>query len=104
MFRTIAQLIKWSSIPALLVASMFSYLTGSYGPLVSMAVCLGAMVFIQRAVWSREYLWALGLVAIVAAFSPLILAVKIFLLMGIVCVGACLASFVVLHPQPVEIL
>jgi uncharacterized membrane protein YdcZ (DUF606 family) len=104
MSETIAQLAKWCTIPVLLTASMFSYFTARYEPLVDMAICLGAMIFIQRAVWSREYVWAGGLLAIVVVFSPIALTGKIFLLMAITGLGCCVSLFGALRPHPVEAL
>ena len=77
------KIIKWASLPVLLVASLFSRYAGNYELLVDVAICLGAVVFVQRAIHSREYFWAAGLVGIAIVFSPVALAVKIFLLMGV---------------------
>jgi len=102
MSKTIAQLAKWCTIPVLVFASMFSYFAETYKPLVDGAVCLGDMMLIQRAVWSKEYLWAAGLVTIVVSFSPLLLAVKLFLLASITCVGTCVAFLGLVGPHAVE--
>jgi hypothetical protein len=102
MSKTIAQLAKWCTIPVLVIASMFSYFAGRYEPLVASVVCLGAIILIQRAVWSREYSWAAGLVAVVVSFSPLPLTVKIFLLMSIACVGTWVAFLGTVRPHAVE--
>jgi hypothetical protein len=88
MLHTVTEIIKWASIPVLLTASLFSFCAASYEPLVNAVICLGAIIFVQRAVWLKQYFWAGGLVAIVVAFSPLSLVVKIFLLMGFACIGA----------------
>jgi hypothetical protein len=101
MSNKIAQLAKWCSIPMLLIASMFSYFAASYEPLIAGVVCLGAIILIQRAVWSKQYHWGGSLVAIVVVFSPLLLTAKIFLLMGIVCVGSFVAFLRALRPQTV---
>src|SRR5437763_15888957 len=90
MSQTLLQIIKWCTIPVLVVTAMFSYFAGRYEPLVDILACLGAMIFIQRAVWRTEYLWAGGLVAIVAAFSPFPLAERLFLVLDIICVVCCL--------------
>jgi hypothetical protein len=104
MLQMIMKTIKWISIPALLVASMFSRYAASYEHLVDFAICLGAIVFLYRAVWMREYFWGAGFVAIAVVFSPLSLAVKIFLLMGFTCIAAFAALLAVLRPQPVAAL
>ena len=103
MSQTLLQIIKWCTIPVLVVTAMFSYFAGRYEPLVDILACLGAMIFIQRAVWRKEYLWAGGLVAIVAAFSPFPLAEKLFLVMAIICVESCVLLAGALRRRPVEI-
>jgi hypothetical protein len=89
----LTKVVKWVSIPALLVASMFSFVAAGYEPLLNGVICMGAIIGVQRAVWAREYLWGGGCVAIVVAFSPLVLVVKIFLLMGLTCVAAVITLF-----------
>ena len=81
MFQMTTKIVKWVSLPALLIASMFSRSAASYELPVDVMICLGAIIFMQRAVQLREYFWAAGLVAIAVVFSPLLLVVKIFLLM-----------------------
>lgn len=102
MSKTIEQLAKWCTIPVLLIASMFSYFAARYEPLVDSLVCLGVIILIQRAAWSKEYLWAAGLVTIVVSFTPLPLAVKIFLLMSITSVGTFVATLGAVRPHAVE--
>jgi len=102
MSKTIAQLAKWCTIPVLVIASMFSYFAARYEPLVDSVVCLGVIVLIQRAVWSKEYLWAAGLATIVVSFSPLPLTVKIFLLMSITGAATCVATLGAVRPHAVE--
>ena len=99
MFQAITIAVKWAAIPVLVVASMFSYFAAGYELLVDIVVCLGAITLLQRAVWLKEYLWAAALSAIVVVFSPLFLAVKILLLMGITCCGIFLAFVVALRRQ-----
>jgi len=99
MSKTIPQLAMWCTIPMLVIASMFSYFAAPYEPLLDGAVCLGAIILIQRAVCSKDYLWAAGLVTIVVSFSPLPLTVKIFLLMSITCVGTCVAFVGAVRPH-----
>jgi hypothetical protein len=82
-------IIQWSTMLALLLASRFACCTGRYEPLLDFAVLVGAIFFIRRAVHSRQYFWAAGFVAIGLAFTPLALVIKIFLLVAF----ACLATF-----------
>jgi len=92
--------IKWISIPALLVVALFSYLTAGYEFLLDFAVCLGAVFFIQKAIGLKQYFWAAGFVGIALVFSPLTLVLRIFLLMGWVSVTIFAALFAAFRPQP----
>ena len=103
MFQTVTRIIKWISIPVLLLAAMFSCLAASYEPLIDFVICLGAILFVHRAVWLKEYCWAAGFVAIVVVFSPLFLAVKLFLLMGFTCIAALIALFAAFRSQPLPV-
>jgi hypothetical protein len=102
MLRTVTKIVKWLSIPVLLVASLFVVCAARYEPWVDLAICLGAMVFVQRAIRLREYFWAAGFLAIGVMFTPLPLVVKIFLLMGFTCVAsfACLLAAFRRQPAP----
>jgi len=96
MLLIILKLIKWSSLPALLVASPFSQYAASNEFLLDIVISLGAIASVLWAVRSREYFWAAGFVGIAVIFSPLLLVVKIFLLMGFACAvtsATLLASF-----------
>jgi hypothetical protein len=55
----------------------------------------------QRAIRVREYFWAAGFLAIMVVFTPLSLAVKIFVLMGFTCVAVFAALLAAFRPQPV---
>jgi hypothetical protein len=86
MFQTVTKIAKWVSIPVLLIASLFACCASSYEPLVDVAICLGAVIFIQRAIRLQENFWATGFLAIAVVFTPLSLIVKIFLLLGFACI------------------
>jgi hypothetical protein len=101
MFRAVLKIVKWGSIPVLLIASLFAVCAASYEPAVDLAICLGAIVFMQRAIRVREYYWAAGFLAIMVVFTPLSLAVKIFVLMGFTCVAVFAALLAAFRPQPV---
>ena len=103
MFQTVLRIIKWVSIPVLLLAAMFSCLAASYEPLMDFVICLGAILVVHRAVWLREYFWAAGFVAVVVVFSPLFLAVKIFLLMGFTCIAALITLVAAFRRQPLPV-
>jgi len=100
MFQTITKIVKRVSIPVLLIASIFSRYAASYELLVDFAICLGAFILVQQAVRSKEYFWAAGFVTIAVVFSPLSLAVKIFLLMGLTCVATFVSLLAAFRTQP----
>lgn len=85
MFQTFTKIVKWVSIPVLLMASLFACCASSYELPVDVAVGLGAVIFIQRAIRSQEYFWATGFLAIAVVFTPLSLVVKIFFLLAFAC-------------------
>lgn len=100
MFQTVTKIIKWLSIPVLLIASLFACCAASYEPLVDVAICLGAIIFIQRAIRSQEYFWATGCLAIAVVFTPLSLMVKIFLLLGFACLVTLANLLAAFRTQP----
>jgi hypothetical protein len=104
MFDRIAKVIKWVSIPALLMAAPFALAAASYEPLVDLAICVGAAFFLQRAVRLEEYFWGAGFVAILVVFSPFLLVTKIFLLMGCTSIAALLSLLAAFRARPVEAL
>lgn len=75
--------IKWTCVPVLLAASLFACCAARYEPFLDLIVCLGATVFIQRAVRARQYVWAAGVAAVAIAFTPLSLILKAFLLIAL---------------------
>jgi hypothetical protein len=99
----IAKIVKWVSIPAILIASILPRYAASYELTVDLAICLGATILVQRAVWLKEYFWAAGFVSIAIVFSPLLLVTKIFLLMGLTCMAAFLALLAAFRRQPLPV-
>ena len=89
----VTKIIKWVSLPVLLTGSMFSRFAASYEFLLNVVICLGATIIVQRAVREKEYLWAAAFVAIAVVFSPFVLALKVFLLMGFTCIASSVALF-----------
>jgi len=104
MLQMVTKLIKWSSIPVLLIASMFSGVAAGYQLPADFLICLGAVILVQRAVRLRQYFWAAGFVAIVVVFSPYPLTIKIFLLMGLTCIAALGTLLAAFRTQPVAAL
>jgi hypothetical protein len=100
MFQMVTKIIKWVSLPVLLIVSIFSRSAASYELLVDLVICLGAVIFVQRAVRLKEYFWATGFVAIAVVFSPLLLVVKIFLLMGCTCIATFVTLLAAFRTQP----
>lgn len=104
MFQKIMKVFKWTAIPVLLIAAPFSCLAANYQPLLDCLVCMGAVFFIQRAVWLKAYAWAAGTVAVVVVFSPLFPLTKIFLIMGLSCVASVVVVLTSWRPEPVAAL
>jgi hypothetical protein len=89
-------LMLWVSIPALLIVSIFSYPAERYEPWLLGLILIAALGFMERAVRAREYSLAVASVVVVVGFSPLLLVVKAFLIMGLVCIvtgAALIAAF-----------
>ena len=103
MFQKVTEIIKWVSIPALLMASVFSRFAASYELAGDLAICLGATILVQRAVWRKEYFWTAGFVSVAIVFSPIVLAGKIFLLMGVTCGAIFLVLLAVFRRQPLPV-
>jgi hypothetical protein len=104
MFQIVMKIMKWSAIPILLMAALFSYFAASYEPLLDFLVCMGAILFIQRSIWLKEYSWGAGMVAVVVVFSPLFLVTKVFLVMGLACIASFVALFAAFRTTPVAAL
>jgi hypothetical protein len=100
MFQTVTKIVKWISIPLLLIASLFGCCTARYEPLLDFVICLGAIVFIWRAVRLKEYFWAAALLAILAVFSPLSLVLKISLLMSFTSIATFVTLLAAFRRQP----
>jgi hypothetical protein len=104
MTQMVTKLGKWISIPVLLFASIFARYAASYEFWVNLAICMGAVILVQRAVQLRKYFWAAGFISIAIVFSPFLLVDKIFLLMGLTCVASFITLFAAFrsHPLPAD--
>jgi hypothetical protein len=100
MFQTMIRILKWISVPALTLVALLSCLVGRYEGLMNLTICLGAIVSVSRAAWLKQYVWAAVCVIAVVVFSPLFLLTKIFLLMALTGVAACLMLASAFRPQP----
>src|SRR5947199_4341220 len=99
MNQTVTNIMKWSTIPALLLISMLAPFAAGFTLLLNLAICSCAIVSIHWAVRAKAYYWAAGSVLIAVVSSPLTLTVKIFLSMGLVCTGIFLTMLAVFRPQ-----
>ena len=100
MLQIAKTIILWISLPLLLAASMFSRFAASCELLLNAAVCIGAIVAVQRAAWIKDYYWAGGFATIAVVYSPLPLVTKIFLLLGFACVVSSAAAVSAFKRQP----
>ena len=103
MFQSVLKIGKWVLVPAILMASIFSRTAARYELLVDLAICLAAVIFVQRALRVNEYFWAAGCVAIAIVFSPLLLVVKIFLMLSLTCVAAFVTLLPAFRAQPLPV-
>ena len=101
MLQTLLNVIKWTSVPVLLIGAVFSSSAASFELILDFVICLGSMIVVQRAVWIKEYFWAAGFLAIAVVFSPFPLAVKIFALMGLTCIAAFATVLAAWKSRPV---
>ena len=70
MFDMVTTIIKWVSIPVLLIFALFSRFAAGYEFLANLVICTGAVICVQRAVQRKEHGWAAAFVAVVIIFSP----------------------------------
>jgi hypothetical protein len=103
MLQTVTNIVKWVSIPVLLIASLFSFCAASYEPFVQLGICMIAVILVQRAIRLNQYFWASGLAAIFVFFSPIPLLVKLFLLAGITCIAAFVNLVSAFRTQPAPV-
>jgi hypothetical protein len=102
MSKRIAKTLKWVSLPALLIGSMFSSLAGSYEMFLNYVICLGALISIHFSLRARDRFFAAGCVAVAIVFSPLSLVVKMFFLIGLAMIGAFVTLVAALRAHPVR--
>ena len=102
MSKNVAKILKWVSLPLLLMGSMFSSLAGSYELIVNTAVCLGALIVIHLSLRVRDHFFAAGCVAVAIVFSPLGLVVKMFFLIGLMMIAAFVVLVAAVRAHPVR--
>jgi hypothetical protein len=100
MLHKVEKIIEWVSIPALLLGTVFTYVAASYAPLLNLTLCLTGAILACRALHWKEYFLAAGFVALAVAASPFPLGSKIFLLMGLACIGASATVYTAFRTQP----
>jgi len=102
MRQTVITIFKWTSLPLLLLASLFTRYVVGYELLANLVFCAGAVVGVQRALQMKHYFWAAGFVAIAVVFSPFLLLTKIFLLMALTFTTTCLTWLSAYRTHPVR--
>lgn len=95
--KRLALVTKWTSIPVLLIASVFSQYAGKYESAIEILCCLGALSLAIWAVRHGEYLWAGGLAMVAIVFSPLNLVAKVFTLMAYMAAGTLVSLWAALR-------
>jgi hypothetical protein len=103
MFQTVTRIIKWASIPVLLIAAILSPLAGRYELAASVLICMGATVVVQRTIRLKQYAWAAEFAMVVVVFSPVLLATKVFVLMGLASIAACVTILTAFRRQPLPL-
>lgn len=95
-------IVKWASLPLLLIGAIFSGFAAEYELQLDFAVCLGALVVVERAVSARAYFWAAGFGAIAIVFCPMALATRVLLLTACTGIAACATLYTASKRQPVR--
>ncbi len=95
-----ARIVKWVSIPLLLIAALFTPFAASYEFLLNVAICQGALIVVYGTFRAKEYALASGFVAIAIVFSPLPLIFKIFVLLSFTSVATFVALLDTWKTQP----
>jgi len=84
-----AQVMKWISIVALLLAVAFWSSASTYQIELNVVVSMAAVVIAVQAFQTRKYRWAIGFLAIALLFNP---AVPVFRLAGSVGIALVVLS------------
>jgi hypothetical protein len=100
MRHKIETVIEWVSVPALLLGTIFTYVTAGYAPLLNLALCLTGAILTGRALHGKQYFLASSFIAVAVAASPFPIGSRIFLLMGLACIGASATVFTAFRTQP----
>ncbi len=90
------------AVAALLAAAIWSPSAG-FRILLELVVCAGAIVIIQQAANSSNYLAGAGFIIIALLFNPLVpvpLSRGMFLWLDVFCIAAFLTSLVAIKTQP----
>ena len=96
------KIVKWASLPVLLIGSIFSGFAAAYELQLDFAICLGALVVVERAISAKAYFWAAGFIAIAIVFCPMALANRVLLLTGCTGIVACATLYTASKRQPVR--
>jgi hypothetical protein len=100
MFQNVSKIVKWVALPVLLLAAVFARYADAYEAPLNLAMFLGTIVLVERAVRLKKYYWAAGFVGAAIVFSPLLLVDKIFLSMAFTCTFTLIALLAAFRPEP----
>jgi hypothetical protein len=100
MRHNVENVIEWVSVPALLLGTIFTYVAAGYAPLLNLALCLTGAILAGRSLHGKQYFLAAGFIALAVAASPFPIGSRIFLLMGLACIGASATVFTAFRTQP----
>jgi hypothetical protein len=95
--KLLASLTKWGSIPALLIASLFSQYAGKYESAAEILCCAAAAALAVWAIRNGDYLWAGGMGMVAIVFSPLSLVNKVFTLLAYMAAGTLVSVWAALR-------
>ncbi|MGD0364437.1 MAG: hypothetical protein ABSC93_26465 [Bryobacteraceae bacterium] len=96
------KIVKYVSIPVLLIASLFTCCAANYQLPVDFVIWAASILFIRHAIRLHEYFWASGFGAVLVVFSPLPLVVKGLLLVGFASIATFAKMWTAFRALPAE--
>lgn len=98
------QVMKWSSIVALLSAVVFWNSAPNFQIELNGVVCIAAVMVLIQAIQVKKYRWAVGFFAIVLLFNPVVpilkLAGGLSLSLIVLSIAPFAFSLILLRPRP----
>jgi hypothetical protein len=95
--------LKWMALPILMIGSVSTRFAATYEVLMDILFCLVAVMLVQHAIRMKEYCWASTFAAAAVVCSPLGLALKIFLLLGLACAATLATLFAAFRNKAVTV-